>query len=288
MQIDELAINQLGSAKSFLDVCQDWLLENGVSNYSLVAAVQAIAAGKPGFGGTHWFGTVSYADRVLGCAAYEQLDGLMTSDLPEGAHRLIADAIIADGFEVKKIYGPEHDSVTLARAFCRHDSRDWSITHRWDCYAAQVVKPPAAMVNGQLRRTNSGERETIEHWAEQYAEEKPAPIPVKDFLLRKMQDGDLYVWDDSGLKTMLAVSGRTPICAKISAAFTPIEFRGRGYASSAVAMLASQLLDRGHRYATLMIETDEQHLHRMYTRIGFEKQDSRQNIILTESIDADS
>lgn len=281
MRTDDYTLRKFETAEAFLRVCLEWLLADGVANNSLLAVVQSIAAGKLDFGGDHWFGTIAQGQRIKGCAVHEHIDGLMTTQLPDGTHHLVADSIVADNLNVRKVYGPEHDSTTLARALCKNGSRTWEVTHHWDCLATHSVEWPASKPNGELRKSNGNERATIEAWAEQYEEEKPAPISVRDFILRKLEDGDLYIWDDRGPKMMLSVSGRTPVCARISAAFTPREFRKLGYASSAVATLAAQLLDQGHQHTTVMVETEEQHLHRMYRRIGFDKKDSRLNIVLT-------
>ena len=281
MRKTEYAVAKFDSARSFLDACQEWLLESGVANNSLVSVVLAISSGKTGFGTTHWFGSVMEDEAIRGCAVYEQLDGLMTTPIPEGGHELLANSLTEEGLEIKKVYGPEHDSKVLAQILTRNDSREWNVTHRWDCYAAKEIEHPVHAANGDLRKPRDNERGTIEDWAEEYAAEMPAPIPVKDFLLRKMQDGDLYLWDNLGPKTMLSISKVSPLCARISSVFTPQSFRGRGYASAAVATLSSQLLEQGHAYTSLTVETDALHLHRMYRRLGFEKHDSRLNIVLS-------
>ena len=81
---------------------------------------------------------------------------------------------------------------------------------------------------------------------------------------------------------MLSVSLAALSGVRISAVYTPPEFRGRGYASAAVAYLTSDKIRQGASYASLVVETEDEHLHRLYGRIGFQRDDSRLNIIVDE------
>lgn len=281
MQPDEYTLRTYESANGFLDDCFSWLKASGVLNGSIVSVAQAIIAGKTVFGESHWFGSVLRDQRIEGCAIYEQLDGLMITQLPNGAHEKLAASVTTDGLQIEKIYGPERDLEILAQAFRIDTSCSWSVTHRWDCYAATSLEESNSSIGGALRQADESDREMIKLWANQYSAEKPAPIPIGEFLLRKMRDGDLYIWDHLGPKTMLSLTKHSASVAKISAAFTPMEFRGRGYASAAVASITNSLLENGYDYISLMVEAGADHLHRMYDRLGFQRQGRRVNMILS-------
>jgi GNAT superfamily N-acetyltransferase len=264
----------------FLAMCGDWLMESEVDNNSILSIVNAIKAGKSAFGKDAWFGTLTDRERVRGCALIVKPDGIVISSLPKDGHEALRKAVKNSGMSFTRISGPFVCAAAFAEDWTAENACEWYVAHEWRSYQVTRVVMPEQPAPGSLRFANQDERDLITEWAGRYEEEKPAPVSVIKFLLYKLDEGELYVWDDNGPKTLVAVSGFTRNCARVSAVFTPKEFRGNGYASIAVAKVSKELLERGLKYATLLVDKKDPAVMRIYEKIGYKRQGSKVNIQL--------
>ena len=81
--------------------------------------------------------------------------------------------------------------------------------------------------------------------------------------------GSHFIWED-GSPVSQAVHGRdTPNGAIINWVYTPPHFRGRGYATSVVAELSKELLDRGKRFCCLFADADNKTSREIYRKLGY-------------------
>ena len=78
-----------------------------------------------------------------------------------------------------------------------------------------------------------------------------------------------YIWEN-GAPVSQAVHGRdTPNGAVINWVYTPPHFRGKGYATSVVAELSRDLLDRGKRFCCLFADADNPVSCELYHKLGY-------------------
>ena len=83
-------------------------------------------------------------------------------------------------------------------------------------------------------------------------------------------DAGLYLWDDDGPVSLAGYSGPTLTGIRIGPVYTPLEFRGHGYASNLVADLSQFLLGTGHRRCFLFTDLANRTSNALYRRIGYE------------------
>ena len=269
------------NAGDFLATCGDWLMDDEVANNGILSIVNAIGAGKSAFGKDAWFGTLRKGEDVDGCALIVQPDGLMLSSLPLDGLPTLCEIIAEAGAPFTRISGPVISTVGFAEGWSAYADCEWSVSHQWRSYMATEVVMPGKPAKGTLRFATDDEHDIVEEWAKYYEEEKPAPVSVVKFLLYKLAEGELYVWDDDGPKTLVAVSGFTENCARVSAVFTPRKFRGNGYASVAVGQVTQKLLESGLTCASLLVDKNDLAVMRIYERLGYKKRGSQVNILLS-------
>ena len=78
-----------------------------------------------------------------------------------------------------------------------------------------------------------------------------------------------YMWED-GEPVSQAVYGRdTPNGAAVNWVYTPPQFRGRGYATSVVAVLTKSLLDRGKKFCYLFADAANPASCAVYHKLGY-------------------
>jgi len=132
-----------------------------------------------------------------------------------------------------------------------------------------------APARGSFRKADLNDFDLLKDWTLSFAESTRQlvnPVTFDEMLLNKIRLGVCCLWEDNGEPvSMLQVHGDTPNGIRIGAVYTPAECRGRGYASSLVAMASQMQLDRGKKFCFLFAEAEYEASNRIYRRLGYEK-----------------
>jgi len=257
------------SAEHFLGRCESWLLERSDIHNIIYSAATLIAGESPVFTGPYWFGAIeSDNGDIIACGSHNLPDGLCISETPESmldaVHRSVIDAVGVP----HRIMAPENTSNWLAEQLSDSNDACGRFQARWHTYRLDNLIWPVKDVPGGLRKGRIEEEDLVAKWGRAFGDEQPAPVDVSDFMLRKLSEGDLYVWDDAGAKTILSLSGRVGKGIRISGVYTPPEFRGCGYASAAVAALSHAKLSNSRDFVVLNV-TDGSPAEGLYQRLGY-------------------
>jgi predicted GNAT family acetyltransferase len=95
------------------------------------------------------------------------------------------------------------------------------------------------------------------------------PERVRALLPKRVLRGEYRIWDHDGRVAFAGFSDAAPDFARIAPVYTPPECRGRGYATSLVARMASELLARGKQRLFLTTDIANPTSNAIYARIGF-------------------
>ncbi len=270
-------------AEHFLRRCESWLLERSDVHNPMYSSATLISRDSPVFTGPYWFAAIEDDDgNIVACGHYNYPDGLCLSETPESmldaVHRSVVEAVGVP----HRIMAPQNTAKRLAERFSDSGKVSGRFQARWHMYRLDNLVWPAKDVPGQLRKGSIEEADLIAKWGRQFGEEQPAPVDVSEFMLRKLSEGDLYVWDNSGAKTILSLSGRAGKGIRISGVYTPPEFRGSGYASAAVAALSHAKLGNGRDFVVLNV-TDGNPAEELYQRLGYRLIGSSDCFLLQDS-----
>jgi predicted GNAT family acetyltransferase len=140
-------------------------------------------------------------------------------------------------------------------------------------YVLRQVIPPPHPPAGRLRPAALEDLETLLPWRVAFYREslnEEAPDDLRDEVIRQISGGAVAVWEDKALVSTAVKSRPTPHGASIGAVYTPLEFRGRGYASACVAALSQQILDSGKTFCTLFTDLDYPTSNSIYQKIGYQ------------------
>jgi predicted GNAT family acetyltransferase len=96
-----------------------------------------------------------------------------------------------------------------------------------------------------------------------------SPERVRALLPRRVLRGENRIWDHDGRVAFAGFSDAAPDFARIAPVYTPPECRGRGYATSLVARMSSELLARGKQWLFLTTDIANPTSNAIYARIGF-------------------
>ena len=131
---------------------------------------------------------------------------------------------------------------------------------------------PTSLPDGRMRPATADDRPRLNAWADSFAEHAGTDDPRAgaDVIEGVLRDGEIYLWEDDGPRSMAAWVRPTRNGASISLVYTPPEHRGRGYASGLVAGISQALLDRGRRFTTLFTDQKNPTSNKIYARIGYQ------------------
>jgi len=256
-------------AEHFLSRCETWLLERSDIHNTMYSSAILIARESPVFTGPYWFGAIENDDGdIVACGNHNLPDGLCISEIPasmlDAVHRSLVDIVGVP----HRIMAPQITAEYLAERCSDTSEVCGRFQARWHTYRLDNLDWPAKDVPGQLRKGRIEEEDLIAGWGRAFGEEQPAPVDVCDYMLRKLSEGDLYVWDNIGPKTILSLSGRAGKGIRISGVYTPPEFRGHGYATAAVAALSHAKLSNGRDFLVLNV-TDGNPAEELYQQLGY-------------------
>ena len=257
------------TAAEFRKFYQPWLMEKEDLNNGLLSLASVLLNEEHVFSPPYWFGGVSTDEKIIGCGIHAHPDGLVLTELPEEALPYIVKSLGPLRNQLCRVYGPVDTAEKFAELWGEIVNVAPQIQSRWHIYRATHLIPPRNGAQGYLRSGNIADSKLVRKWGRAYGEEIPAQLDIADFMNRKLDSGDLYIWENGSPMTLVTLSGRTDHGIKISAVYTPPEYRGHGYASAAVIAIGQSMLDIGMRWITLSAEIDNP-AERVYQRIGFE------------------
>lgn len=268
MAQDPVKIRRYSTAEEFLRMLGPWLLENETETNVVFSVAELLATGDHPFRPPFYYAALEAAGRIVGCALRAPPDGLGLSTLQPGvAKQLVADVAVQHR-DLQGVSAPDATALEFADEWVAERGGSWRIRYEWTLFRLDDVATPRAAA-GRLRLPESRDWPALLEWAPRYARDVDAPLDVDRFFGEMARRGCLYVWDDNGAKCVVAMSGRTPHGRRISAVYTPDEFRCRGYAANAVAAACRIALADGSEFCVLFADREPSLPSRVYRRVGF-------------------
>ena len=140
-------------------------------------------------------------------------------------------------------------------------------------YELTKVNPEIPKI-GELRLARQSDMSFLPYWIEgfQYDCFGDDPVPKTDLQLYHYHIDMqlLYVLEDKGMPVSIANKNREMqnVCG-VSQVYTPPYFRGRGYATSCVALLSQLILDSGFTKCVLYTDLENPTSNSIYQKIGY-------------------
>jgi uncharacterized protein len=269
MEAERWHVERYPTAAEFLAAAGDWLARAEAENNLVFSVARLLLAPGHPFHEPFYLAAVKQGAAVVGCALCAPPDSLDLTDLPSGAVRALVDSVARLHPRLPAVGGPQASALEFARAWVRECGGAWQVRHSWRLFRLERVRTPRK-TRGELRLAEQRDWPQLERWAPHYAQELRTVVDVTAVFARWLARGSLFVWDDDGAKCAVGLAGHTPNGARVSAVYTPPEFRSRGYASNAVAGVARRALDGGVRFCVLFADREAPTPARIYRSVGFE------------------
>jgi uncharacterized protein len=255
-------------ASQLLAATRDWLLDREAENNVVLGVAYLLTTADHPFREPFYLASITDNGNLIGCAVAAPPDGVELTELPEGAAAELVPSVARVRPDLPWVGAIRHVALEFARAWVSEVGGNWALRHDWTLFRLDEVVAPRS-VPGQLRLAEAMDWPMVRSWAPGYAADTNTPVDVAGFLERRLRRRELHIWDDAGPKSFVTMSRRTPNAVQVSAVYTPREFRGKGYASNAVAAASRGALAQGAAFCVLVADPEPAQPARIYRAIGY-------------------
>ena len=246
-------------------------LESRLECNALATISLAVLEGR--YAGVHplFAYSLTAAGAVDGAALRTPPFALVTSDLNPGAAPELIDAWLARDPELNGANGPPATVRALATSWRERTGGRTACTREMAMHTLGEVTDPPRPPAGRLRPADRAERDLLIDWWRAF--EAEATLTRGDRAAAnvdaRLQDGGLFVWEDGGPASMLALSPSIARVVRIGPVYTPPERRRRGYAGMSVAEISRRALAGGARACMLFTDLGNPTSNKIYAEVGY-------------------
>ncbi len=256
-------------ADSFYQRATPWLLRKEAEHNLLLGLAERLRSGNHAYDDPIYLATVEDDDEVIGCAMRTPPHKLLLTRMPQEALPLLIEDVAELYSTLPGILGSEEAARSCAEIWCRMRGSEFSRGMRQGIYALEKVAAPAQPAAGHLRSAAESNFVLVCKWSDGFHRDIGlAEVPVEQ-IERLISGRHLFIWEDGEPKSIVAGVGRTAHGIRISFVYTPPEFRGRGYATTAVAELSRRYLEEGLQFCFLYTDLSNPTSNSIYQRIGY-------------------
>lgn len=267
---------EFSSGSRFLDAAGD-IFRQDEARYGLIYGIARAVTVNPRHYGSEnpWFCTVENETGL--CAA-----AWRTPPYQPGLAWIGGDAAGAAGALVKAVHDrwPVVPGVTGHSEIVRPFVERWLVatgtkllhTIEMRIYRLDAVND-ITLSPGRLRLATMADKRMLDDWLDAFNIDcfgsSAAAHPHQD-LTGPIEQGHLYLWEDGGVPVSLCGKTRpTDTAASIGPVYTPPDYRGRGYATTCVAVVCRGILESGRKMCTLYADLANPYSNAAYVKVGF-------------------
>jgi len=262
------------SANEFLLKTQKVLEKNEAANNLILGLCLRLSYFPNLIKTTPYFATVMDKDElVLAAVMTPPRQLVLYSQQPDGskALRILTQDLHTNHWLVPAVLGYPPLAKEFAATWANVSGMTYREGMRQRLYELRkVISPPATP--GRLRLATENELELVAQWAFAFQNEALSGgnlTEAREMVQNRINDQDIYLWEDEQPVSMAARSRPTTHGICISLVYTPPEFRGRGYATNCVAHLSQLLLDSGRKFCVLFTDLANPTSNHIYQNIGY-------------------
>jgi predicted GNAT family acetyltransferase len=176
------------------------------------------------------------------------------------------------------------DATDFAAAWQRHTDARIVPGRQFRLYRLDTLTPPSPLPPGKPRVAGAEDRDLLVAWMTAFhAEIGESQYQVAELVDDRISYGGLTLWEVDGAP--MSVAGVTRMEAgmvRVSAVFTPLDRRGRGYAGAVTTAVSQAALDAGADDVVLNTDLANPTTNALYQRLGYRPIEDR-TLVMFES-----
>jgi len=270
------------SANEFLNTAGDELLLDEIRNNLAYGIAERVASDFHAYGPDDpWFIIIEDSDEI--CATvirtppHRPILAHLSGDSLALCPELVA-AIHSIDPKIPGITGDREIVDPFAQHWCSAYERQIVSVMAQRIYKLDKLIDPK-FVSGSFRQADMNDEDIVYSWSVSFQKEamgEMVPDNYRQSCTEHIKNGNIYLWDNAGPKSMAAKSRPTLNGISINNVYTPPEYRNSGYATSCVAALCGECLTK-YSFCVLYTDLSNPVSNSIYKRIGFiEHSDSAQ------------
>ena len=264
----------------FLERAEPWLLKSEAENNLILGLARQLIRGDHGYDQPVYLSIIEDDAAVVGCAYRTPPYKLGLTRMPSAVLPLLVRNVAEVYSELPAVMGPESEATLFADLWTRQFGGQYVVAMRQRVHALSGVIQPGNSPPGRLRLAESADVPLATDWIHAFIRDTQtsaaatvsfprSDATVRAEVIRHIDSGSLYLWEDQQTRSMAAAVGPTPNGIRVGYVYTPPEFRRRGYATALVANLSQLLLDGGRRCCFLYTDLANPTSNAIYARIGY-------------------
>ena len=265
-------VRELSDPATFLRVAEPLLMRDE-ARHNLLLGLAYTLRDEPAVYPEHHLWIVESGEEVVGAALQTPPHSLVLACPSEpAAIDALADAIDHD---LPGVGGVQLDAERFAAGWTARTGQSPKIRFRQGLYrlarSSRIDRSPGAM-----RWAASDDEPLARAWWREFAIEAmhqndPDEEEVARAVAHRVARRSLALWQTGEEIVALAgLQGQTAHGVRVGPVYTPLEYRGRGYATSLVADLSESALAAGNHFCVLYTDLANPTSNRIYERIGYE------------------
>lgn len=207
---------------------------------------------------------------VLMTPPYNLLLSAPNQAVPDGALRALAEHLVTRGVYPPGVLAEEALSYAFACAYAPVAQKAMDVATNELLY--QLTSAEDVPITGTLRTANEKDLHFLPYWMKSFTDECfhiQSPLDYENTRW-SVESGTMYLLEHEGVPVTMAGSTRQmPHGRSIGPVYTPPFFRGRGYATSCVALLSKAILEKGNDYCALFADRMNPTSNDIYRKIGY-------------------
>lgn len=262
------------SAREYLEIAKPFLIKEEAKNNLLVGLATTLSRNPHYYGKKdHLFITASEGDACI-CACLCTLPkNLILNCDRNDEDRILAeliDFLNKQSLDFPGIVGPKDIVLKFNKLW--EDARNITarIQYKEWVYRLDVVND-IQISPGHLRQAQPADIDLISEWIFRFNEEALEPIAMvqaRHNANKKIKEGSFFIWETDRPVSMAGWTRPMFNGVTISAVYTPLELRGKGYATSCVAQL-TQLMLETYQFCSLFTDQANPTSNNIYKKIGY-------------------
>ncbi|MFN6455764.1 MAG: GNAT family N-acetyltransferase [Nostoc sp. EfeVER01] len=264
-----MQLHQFDNIQEFWHCTQTYLLQHQVENNVLLSILHTLLHNPERYLGKPYLAIVQTSGEILAVAIRTPPQKLILSK----AQNIDALRLIAQDINLEQLPG-SMGLATEAEIF----SQTWqALTGQF--YQRSVVMKiyqltavqTISTTQGYLRLATQGDRSLLIEWLSAFLSEIDEAVSedVEHLVDNRLKQQNTYFWIDSTPVSVASGKQLLPTIGRINLAYTPPEYRRKGYATACVTALSQKLLDQGCRYCLLIADLANPTANHIYQVIGY-------------------